>query len=346
MQKRLLMIELVSDLGIPESAASLHRESIVVDGLYIGRWNEEAVERLCAGGVTAIHYTVAVWENFRESMEILALWHRRFEPPSERIMLVRTGQDIHDAKSAGKLGVILGFQNVTPIEDNVYLLSLFQQLGVRIVQLAYNLNSLAAGSSRDRVDGGLTEFGVLTVQELNRLGMLVDLSHVGDRSSMDAIEVSKQPVAITHANPRALKNTPRNKPDEMISRVAAKGGVIGASVLGDFLPSNYGDKPTLRDYLDVIDHLVNVAGIDHVGIGTDFTEGQPPGMSEWWYMGRMRKRCPPLPWPDTYPEGLTSIRYMPRVTAGLLARGYSAEDVQKILAGNFLRLFETVWPSR
>ena len=329
--------------GVSKRSMRLHTRSIVIDALYMGRWSEETVQRLRAAGVTTIHASVAVWENFRETMDVLALWFRRLEALSDQIVQVKTAEDIRVARRSGKLGIILGFQNVTPIEDDVYLLPLFQRLGVRIVQLAYNLNSLAAASNRDRVDGGLTEFGVLTVQELNRLGMLIDLSHVGDDSTREAIGLSTQPVAITHANPRALCGISRNKPDEVIAAVAKNGGVIGASVLGNFLPSNYGETPTFADYLDVIDYLIDVAGIDHVGIGTDFTEDQPPGMSEWWYTGRMRKHCPPLPYPDVYPLGLTSATYLPRVTAGLLERGYSDEDVQKILGSNFLHLFETVW---
>ena len=341
------MAGLLADIGIPESAAKLHTDSIVIDGLLISRWSTDLIARLRAGGVTAANFTVATWEGFRETMDILALWLRRLDTMSDQIMLVETAQDILDAKTSGKVGVILGFQNVTPIEDDLNLLALFHRLGVRIVQLAYNLSSLVAGSATDRVDRGLTEFGVAVVQELNRLGIVIDLSHVGERSAMEAIEVSTQPVAITHANPRAMLDIPRNKSDEVIAAVAKKDGVVGASVLPTLL-SLQGTDVTLADYLDVIEHHVCVAGINHVGIGTDFTIGQPSEAVDWWYGGPMLKRRKypfDLSLPFAFPPEVPSEAYLPRVTAGLLERGFAKEDVRKILGGNFLRLFQTVWGS-
>jgi membrane dipeptidase len=189
-------------------------------------------------------------------------------------------------------------------------------------------------------DKGLSSFGRELVAEMNRLGMLVDLSHCGHRTTMDAIEATKGPVAFTHANPLALANNPRNKPDEAFKALAAKGGVAGVVRLPAWLTPH--GKATLEDYLNAIDYLVGLIGIDHVGLGSDFMEEVPAEIMMRSLQGISPENLQKY-YSSTLVEGFESAADFPRVTEGLLSRGYLSEEVKKIMGGNWLRLFEKVW---
>ena len=184
-----------------EAARELYDRSVVIDGLNVSNWSSPAVyQSLHRGGVTAVNATIAVWEGYRETMDNIAAWLRRFREHADILTQVKTVQDIHRAKKEGRAGIILGFQNASPIENDLARLELFHALGVRIIQLTYNERNLLGDGSRERVDGGLSNFGMDAVKEMNRLGILVDLSHVGDRSTLEAAELSTKPVACTHTN--------------------------------------------------------------------------------------------------------------------------------------------------
>ena len=256
-----------------DRSASLHAESFVIDGLQISRWGEAVFRNLVEGGLTAINATVVIHENFRETVEKIDEWTGMFEAYGSLITPVMTVEDIRQAKKAGKVGIIFGFQDTAPIEHDSRLLSIFKALGIRVIQLTYMERNYVGDGCLERTDAGLSRFGLEVIEEMNRLGMLIDLSHVGYKTTMDAIEASEKPVAFTHANPRALCDHLRNKTDEQLIALAEKGGVVGANIFPPFLAA--GSKATLGDFVDVIDYLVKVVGIDHVSIGTDFTEGQP-----------------------------------------------------------------------
>jgi len=325
-----------------DRGASLHGESFIIDGLEISRWGKETFLRISQGGVTAINATVAVLEGFRETINNIAQWYRMFERYSALIMPIRTVDDIRRAKELGKVGIIFGFQNTSPIEDDLYLLSIFKELGVRVIQLTYMERNYVGDGCLERTDCGLSRFGLEVIEEMNRLGMLIDLSHVGPRTTMEAIEASAKPVAFTHANPRSLCDHPRNKTDEAIKAVAKKGGVIGANIFPPFLSA--GSKATIEDFIDVIDYLVRLVGLVHVAIGTDFTEGQPREFFDWILTGKSKKGPSlELEYPIVNPKGIQSATDFPNITRALLARGYVESDVKKIMGENLLRLFEEVW---
>ncbi|MBI3942874.1 MAG: membrane dipeptidase, partial [Chloroflexi bacterium] len=213
---------------------------------------------------------------------------------------------------------------------------------VRIIQITYNEGNYAGAGCLESTDWGLSRFGMDLIDEMNRLGLLIDLSHVGYRTSMEAIEASQQPVAFTHANPRALCENPRNKTDEQLLAVARKGGVIGANIFPPFLAK--GSQATIEDFVDAIDYMVRLVGIDHVAIGTDFTEDQPEAWFRWLLMRRgNRKQIIPLDYPIINPEGIRSAAEFPNITRALLKRGYANADVKKIMGENLLRVFQTVW---
>jgi len=330
-------------MNLITAAADLHRRSIVIDGLNISRWGDAEVYRhLHAGGLTAINASVAVWEGCKQALQNIARFYGDFEHYAQWIQPVTRIADIHAAKKNNRVGIIFGFQNSTPIEDDLNLLEVYYRLGVRVIQITYNdLNYVGAGCY-EREDVGLSQFGVDLVKEMNRLGMVVDLSHVGYRTTMEAIEVSEQPVWFSHANPMALREHCRNKSDEQVKALVAKGGVVGANIFPPFLKRGY--DSTLEDLIDVLDYWVGIAGLDHVSIGLDFTENQS---AEWfqWLMGGKRKGSTvyPLQLPLKLPQGITRADEMPNVTQGLINRGYSDEDTQKIMGLNVLRLFKEVW---
>lgn len=222
------------------------------------------------------------------------------------------------------------------------LLPILYKLGVRVIQLTYNeANAIGSGCLEPR-DNGLTSFGSQLIQAMNRLGILIDLSHVGWQTSKDSVNVSEYPVAITHGNPFSMKGLSRNKPDDLIRMVGEKGGVIGATPFAAFCKSAPGKRPTLEDFLDQLDYLVQLVGVDHVGIGTDKFEGK----TKEEYISEVQTRYPKLiqtPFEHRHVEGFSHITQFPRITEGLIARGYSDEDCGKILGGNFLSLFGKVW---
>ena len=326
----------------------LYQDSIVIDGLNVSNWDSPAVfDNLRAGNITAISATVATWENFLETMDHLAAWMQRFRQRQD-IVQVHSVADIHAAKKAGKTGIILSFQNASPVENKLDRFALFHALGVRVIQLTYHERNLLGNGCFERNDEGLSNFGVDAVRTMNEVGILIDLSHVGDRTTLEAIEVSKKPVTVTHANARAYYDHPRNKQDEALKLLAEKGGIVGTTPFCNFLPTRF--ESTLEDYIDALDDMVERVGIDHVAVGTDSTHDQP--LSFWHYISAQQG----TKYPSTFspsdlnymelsfqPKDLANPAEFPNLATALDKRGYSSEDIVKVLGGNWLRLFEEVW---
>ncbi|NWG18629.1 MAG: membrane dipeptidase [Chloroflexi bacterium] len=324
-------------------AQQLHQDSIIIDGLNASWFLDDGViERIHRGGTTAVNATIAAWHDPGETLEMIGKMYRQLDRHSRIATQVRSAADIQAAKAAGKTGFILGFQDTNPIADRLYLLRAYYELGVRIIQLTYNFENRVGFGCQAPEDRGLTPFGREALAEMNRLGILVDLSHCGPRTTLEAIERSEAPVAITHANAASQFPHPRNKSDQAIRSCAARGGVIGALAFPAMLTQNL--PATLDDYLDTIDYLVGLAGVDHVGIGPDFMEAMPQEAAKTVLAGlpldviTFMQNIPPA-------QGFASAADLPNVTAGLLARGYSAADTQKIMGGNWLRLYDQVWKS-
>ena len=280
------------------SNSDLYAQSVVFDGLNVSNWDSPDVYRsLHEGMVTGINATVAIWENFRDTMDNLAAWVHRFESYQDTVTQARTARDILRAKEEGKVGVVFGWQNASPIENDLNRLALFHTLGVRIIQITYNERNLIGNGCYERTDDGLSRFGQDAVKEINRLGILIDLSHVGDRTTLDAAEQSDGPVSCTHANARSFFNHPRNKTDDALGLITERGGVIGANAFPPFLRNGFAS--TIRDYVDAIDDLVERIGIDHVGIGTDYTQNQPKAFFDWIFSQQGTKLTDVS---DAYPE--------------------------------------------
>jgi membrane dipeptidase len=312
-------------------AMKLHGDSIVIDALNASIMDEDYFEKIRQGGVTATNYTVAMDQNLSETVKRIADMYRLIEN-SQAAVLIEKAADINQAKQAGKTGIILGFQNIPPLEGNLRLLDVYHRLGVRIIQLSYHFKNLCGDGCMEPTNSGLSLFGKQLIQRMNELGMVVDLAHVGEQTERDAIEVSSHPVVATHSNCHARLPVPQNKTDDMLRALASKGGVIGITGFPRLLEPD----PTVDTLLDHIDHVVNLVGVDHVGIGMDFAEG-------WTDSPFHRKKLIEIDGRIyDWPSGIATVLEFPNITRGLVARGYSDEQISKILGGNFLRVFREV----
>lgn len=318
----------------------LHRDSIVIDGLIISKWERSVFEDMRKGGLTAANCTVSVWEGFQDTVDNIAEMKRMIRENSDLLTLVRTTADIHAAKRDGKTGIILGFQNAHAFEDNLGYIEAFRDMGVGVVQLCYNTQNLLGTGCYER-DGGLSDFGREAVAEMNRVGIMVDLSHVGAKTSEEAILASTKPVCYSHCLPAGLKKHPRNKSDEQLKFIADHGGFIGVTMFPPFLRN--GIDSTIDDYIEAIEYVIDLVGEDTVGIGTDFTQGYDQPFFEWITHDKGRHRRLTDFGTVLNPEGIRTIGEFPNLTAAMEHAGWRASRIEKIIGGNWLRVFKDVW---
>ena len=321
---------------------SLHRRSLVIDGLIIAKWSREVFEDMRRGGISAANCTVSVWEGFRATVQNIAQMKSLIRANSELVSLVRTSADIVQAQREGKTGIVLGFQNAHAFEDHLGHIEAFHDMGVRVVQLCYNTQNLIGTGCYER-DGGLSDYGREVVAEMNRLGMLIDLSHVGAKTSEETILASKQPVAYTHCLPAGLKAHPRNKSDEQLRFIAEHGGFVGVTMFPPFL--RRGIDATVDDYVEAIGYVVDRIGEDSVGIGTDHTQGHGHEFFDWLTHDKGRHRELTKFGTVQNPEGIRTIGDLPNLTAAMERAGWKAGRIEKLIGGNWLRLFKQVWGS-
>ena len=263
----------------------------------------------------AVDVTIAFKNYLTYALDAFGFFERELEQAGDEVSIVTTKRSLSEAIKDGKLGVVLAIENSDAVEGSLNVLRMLFKLGVRSIGLTHNPRSLAAdGVGESRTGGGLTTFGVQLIEEMNRLGIIVDLAHISEKGFWDALEVSRKPVIVSHGNCKALCNHRRNLTDEQLRGLASKGGVIGVT----FVPAFIDEKaPSLSRLLDHIDHIVEVAGIDHVGLGSDFDGG-----------GTL----------------LRDVTELPKITRGLLERGYEEGEVRKILGENFQRVLLEVLP--
>lgn len=321
-------------------AITLHYNSIIFDGhcdtlleVLDGkrRLNERSTEghidlpRLREGGVTAQVFAIFIEDKYlpakaaRQTLRLLDVLYNELAANTDSLVLATRAEDIERAKQTGKVAAVVGIEGAESLEGELGLLRIFHRLGVRLLTIAWSRrNEAADGIQEARTGGGLTNFGLKLVEECNRLGIMVDISHLAPAGVRDVLETSSKPVIASHSNAYALCPHPRNLTDQQLTALAEKGGVVGVTFVPSFIAEDR-KEASLEKLLDHIDHIVRVAGIDHVGLGSDFDGFSPPP-----------------------PAGLEDVTRLPGITAGLLSRGYSADEVRKILGGNFLRVFRQV----
>ncbi len=316
---------------------------MLIDCLQYCNWSPKIFKQWRDGGVDAVHVTIAYHEMFRETVANIEQWNRWFERHDDLITRGCTAADIESAKASGRTAVIFGFQNPSPIEDDIGLVEVLHSLGVRFMQLTYNNQSLLATGCYEDDDNGLTRMGREVVEEMNRVGMVVDMSHSGERSTIEAAEYSQRPIAISHANPSFWHPARRNKSDDILKILSETGGMIGFSIYPHHL--NNSSNCTLDDFCQMIADTANKMSIDHIGFGSDLCQDQPDSVVEWMRVGRWTKKA-------DYGEGSPSNSGFPdmpswfrnnndwgNVLEGLARVGFSADEIAKIAGLNWLEFY-------
>jgi microsomal dipeptidase-like Zn-dependent dipeptidase len=292
----------------------------------------------------AVHVTVAYHEGFRETILNLEAWNQLFYDNQDLIFQGFSSEDVQLAQNTQRTAIFFGFQNPSPIEDDIRLLEIWHRLGIRFMQLTYNNQSLLASGCYENDDTGLTRMGREVIEEMDRLGMVIDMSHSGERSTLEAIEASAGGIAITHANPYSWQPALRNKSDTVIKLLADRGGMIGFSLYPHHLKN--GSRCSLQDFCSMICSTVDLIGIESVGIGSDLCQDQPNSVVEWMRAGRWTKKVdfgegsasnPGFPeMPEFYKNNLD----FPNLASGLVSLGMREDEVEKILGGNWLKFFD------
>jgi microsomal dipeptidase-like Zn-dependent dipeptidase len=317
---------------------------LTIDGLQYSNWSREIFEQMRAGGVTAVHATLVYHENTRETLTRFGEWNRRFEQHADLIMPVYEPADIQRARASNRIGVFFGAQNCSPIEDDIDMIAVMRRIGLMIMQLTYNNQSLLATGCYEAQDNGITRFGRQAIGEMNRTGMIIDMSHSSEKSTLDAIELSTRPVIISHANPSTFYAAKRNKSDKVLKAIAESGGLLGFSMYPFHLKG--GPDCTLDSFCDMIANTADLMGVDHIGLGTDLCQGQPQSVLDWMRNGRWSKEMDfgegsksnagwprPLTW-------FQDNRDFPAIIEGLRKKGFSKTDVHKIMGLNWLKQLE------
>lgn len=339
-----------------------YRHSMVIDALASpGPFNVqnrlgsplsvEMLDNVRASGITAVNVTVSGGgeddEALRSTEEAIAYFEREADEHPDLLVRIRSAADLDQAKASGRLGLILGFQDTTALGTDLSRVDRFHGEGIRIIQLTYNQENRVGFGCLHPNDTGLTDFGREVVGRMNDLGILVDLSHCGDQTTMDAIQRSTRSTSITHSGCRAVFDHPRSKDDATLRAMADGGGVVGIYMM-PFL--NADGPPQADDFYRHIEHAVDVCGEDHVGVGTD--NSITPTVADAAYMTALfafadeRARLgigAPREHEVLFVEGLNTPDRMLRIAEGLMERGHSETRAEKIIGGNFRRLFEEVW---
>jgi membrane dipeptidase len=331
-----------------EQARALLSGTVVIDALGGNLVSPEPprtaagsiIDRLRALGVNAMTVTMAAHNDSFDSFLRHVYDYTSLFTDDPNVVPIRSVADIAAARESGKLGVIYCAQTGAHVGERPWLWSIAHDLGLRMSALAYNERNALGGGCLEPHDGGLSSFGRQAVQEMNRLGILIDISHTGWRTSRDAIDYSAMPVVATHSNAHALTPSPRNLPDDLIDAVAGSGGVVGLSPFSAMCWREHGRRPTVEDYLDHMEYVIGRIGADRVGIGTDIYESYT---KIGWENGTKRSYPTEFFWETRYSEDFDRPEGIETVVAGLLRRGYGEADVAGILGGNWLRVFGSVW---
>lgn len=314
-----------------------------IDALQYANWSETIFRQMRAGNVDAVHVTITYHENFRETVLNIEAWNRWFERYPDLIFQGFTADDIALAQATNRTAIFFGSQNPSCMEDDIGLVEVLHRLGLRFMQLTYNNQSLLATGCYEAEDTGLTRMGREVVTEMNRVGLVVDMSHSGERSTIEAIEHSTRPIAITHANPASWHPALRNKSDRVLDALAQSGGMLGFSLYPHHLKG--GGDCTLTEFCEMVARTAERMGTDRVGIGSDLCQDQPDSVVDWMRVGRWTKRrdfgegsadnpgFPPMP------AWFRDNRDFGQIAQGLRATGMSHTEVAGIMGGNWARFF-------
>jgi microsomal dipeptidase-like Zn-dependent dipeptidase len=321
-----------------------------IDNLQFANWSEKIFLQMREGGLDAVHVTISYHEVFREMVANIEDWNRHFESFPELIFHGRSGDDVRRARREGRTAIFFGFQNPSPIEDDIGLVEICYMLGARFMQLTYNNQSLLATGCYEEEDAGVTRMGREVIAEMNRVGMIVDMSHSGERSTLEAIEISNRPIAITHANPFFWHPARRNKSNSVLQALGQSGGMLGFSLYPHHLKGKSGCS--LTSFCEMIARTADLIGVDSLGIGSDLCQDHPDSVVEWMRVGRWTKKidygegnASDSGFPEM-PDWFKDNRDFPNIKKGLLTHGFSEKDVAAIMGENWLNFFDKGFTSR
>jgi microsomal dipeptidase-like Zn-dependent dipeptidase len=293
-----------------------------------------------------VHVTIAYHENFREAVLNLEKWNSWFEHYPDRIIQAHYAEDIAEAKRSGKTAIIFGFQTPAPIEDDIGLVEIWHRLGMRIMQLTYNNQSLLATGCYEIEDSGITRMGREVIAEMNRLGLIIDMSHSSQNSTLQAIEHSTKPIAITHANPNFWHHAKRNKSDVVLKSLSQSDGMLGFSIYPHHLKN--ASNCSLQEFCDMIAKTADLmGGTSSLGIGSDLCQDHPDSIVEWMRNGRWTKTLDygegssqNAGFPEQ-PDWFMNNSDFPNLEKGLLKTGFSQTEIDGILGNNWYEFFKT-----
>ncbi|WP_440633597.1 MULTISPECIES: membrane dipeptidase [unclassified Candidatus Pelagibacter] len=317
-----------------------------IDNLQYCNWSRKIFETNRAAGLDAVHVTIVYHEDYDELLIELNKWEKIFESNSDLIFLGKDFKDIEKAKLENKTAIFFGFQNCSPIEDDIGLVEKVHELGCRFMQLTYNNQSLLATGCYEKIDSGVTNFGREAIKEMNRVGIVVDMSHSAEKSTMDAIEISEKPIAITHANPSFWHAAKRNKSTDLLKMLSDSGGMLGLSLYPHHLKEN--TNCTLDSFCEMVAKTAEIMGASKIGIGSDLCLDQPDSVVEWmrngtWTKtknyGEGSKNKPGFP---KQPNWFEDTRGFANIEKGLKKIGFSDDETHGILGNNWYNFYKSI----
>ena len=317
-----------------------------IDNLQYCNWSRKIFEINREAGLDAVHVTIVYHEDFDELQGVLAAWNKHFKENPDLIFLGKNFKDIEKAKSENKTAIFFGFQNCSPIEDNIALVEKVYEQGCRFMQLTYNNQSLLATGCYEAIDSGVTNFGREAIKEMNRVGIVIDMSHSAEKSTFDAIEISEKPIAITHANPNFWYEAKRNKSNDLLKTLSDSGGMLGLSLYAHHLKG--GTNCKLESFCEMVAKTAEIMSVKNIGIGSDLCINQPDSIVEWmrngtWAkaknFGEGSKNKPGFP---DQPEWFLDARGFKNLEMGLKKVGFNIEEVNGILGNNWYNFYKGI----
>ena len=317
-----------------------------IDNLQYCNWSRDIFLINREAGLNAVHVTLVYHEDYDEFLQRVKEWDRFFEENSDLIFLGKTFEDITKAQSDNKTAIFFGFQNCSPIEDDINLIEKVHEHGCRFMQLTYNNQSLLATGCYEKNDSGVTNFGRQAIKEMNRVGIVVDMSHSAEKSTLDAIEISEKPIAITHANPSFWHEALRNKSDFLLKKLSESGGILGLSLYSHHLKD--GTNCKLENFCEMVAKTAEIMDVKNIGIGSDLCLNQPDSVVEWmrngtWSKstnyGEGSKKKPGFP---KQPDWFLDARGFDNLESGLKKVGFNKQEVEGILGNNWFNFYKGI----
>jgi len=317
-----------------------------IDNLQYCNWSREIFKINREAKLDAVHVTIVYHEDYDELLSKIKNWQGLFADNSDLIFLGSNFKDIEKAKLENKTAIFFGFQNCSPIEDDINLVEEVHKLGCRFMQLTYNNQSLLATGCYEKIDSGVTNFGREVIKEMNRVGIVIDMSHSAEKSTLDAIEISEKPIAITHANPSFWHAAKRNKSNDLLKVLSESGGMLGFSLYPHHLKDN--NNCSLDSFCEMIARTSDIMNIKNIGIGSDLCLNQPDNIVEWmrngtWSKsknyGEGSKNKPGFP---KQPDWFKDARGFFNIENGLRKVGFSEEETNGILGNNWYNFYRNI----